>query len=179
VTQVDQDQGIIAKLSAKIDLLANVGQGQAVATERLSKTLDAARSMQPVLFRAQGRTTVDSNGYGFFRLNPHPAMGHVWEIRSLVVGGVTWGTTAAGTCEVYASAMDLRLMVDASPPLTDLVDQATALPLPAFYGTGQFTLSGGEILSVRIIGGTSGQEYVATARGIDYQESVKKQSVEL
>jgi len=179
VTQTDPVGGLLAQISAKLSVMAEIGTSQARETQRMRKQLDASRTVQPVLFRAQGRTTVDSNGYGFFRINPRPAIGHVWEVRSLVVGGVTWGTTAAGTCEVYISGMDLELLVDASPPLTDLIDQATSLPLPSFYSTGQFTVRPPEQIAVRIVGGTSGQEYVATARGIDYQEGLHGQVTEL
>lgn len=172
----DNDQGIIGQLVAKIGLMVTVGEQTRDQTARVAKKLDGLRIQQPVNFRAQGSAIADAAGFAVIQFSPGgPDQGHVWAVHNLVVGGDTWDTAADGTAEVYVSAMDLRTLGNTSPPLTDLVDQAASLPLPATYGDHQVELRASERLYVRIVGGTNGQQYVATARGIDYQEGIRQQ----
>lgn len=169
--------GLIADLSAKLGFTVEVGQQQLAEQRKTNKLLDATLMMQPVNFRAQGSAIANSDGVAMIQLSPGgPDQGHIWIVHSIVVGGDTWGTSAAGTAELYVSAMDLRTLGSASPPLTDLVDQATALPLPALYGNQQVTARASERIYMRIVGGTSGQQYSCATRGVDYQEGVRKQT---
>lgn len=62
-----------------------------------------------------------------------PTYGRVWQLRRLIVGGAQWGSTVAGSALVVVSANQ----PSATPPISDVVDQAETLPLPALYGTGQ------------------------------------------
>lgn len=164
--------GVVAHLVGQLGLLVEFGRDQAHGLDGIRHDLQRLPAQTPVQYATQGSVTIDANGFGVIAFTPAgPDQGHFWYVRSLVVGGATWDTAAAGTAEVYASAMDLRLMLDAAPPLTDLVDQATALPLPAKYGRGELTLRNPERLFVRFVGATPGQEYTATIRLEDIQES--------
>lgn len=178
MTATEQETGgLLADISAKLGFSVELGQEQLAATKKLNATLDPTRMMQPVNFRTQGSAIANAAGVAVIQFSPAgPDQGHLWVVHSLVVGGDTWATTAAGSAELYVSAMDLRTLNGTSPPLTDLVDQAATLPLPATYGDQQVTLRNGEDLYMRIVGGTSGQQYVASARGVDYQEGVRKQT---
>ena len=176
MVEQDNDAGLIGQLVAKIGLMVSVGQETRDQTKRVAQKLDAMSSMQPVNFRAQGSCIVDAGGFGVIQFSDSPQQGHVWEIQNIVVGGDTFATAAAGSPEFYSSAMDLRSLKDASPPITDLVDAtATSLPTVAFYSRGQFTIRNGEKLWVRIVAGTPGQQYAAVARGLDIQEAANKQ----
>jgi len=177
-TETQEDQGLIAQLVAKIGLMVSVGEQTRDQTARMSKKLDAFRAQQPVDFRAIGSATADAGGVAVIQFSPGgPDQGHKWEIQNVVLGGDTFATAAASSAvEYYASAMDFRTLLDTSPPLTDLVDgTTTALPFPAFYSRGQYTLRPGEKLYVRITGGTEGQQYVGVARGLDIQEAANAQ----
>lgn len=176
-TETPDAGSLLASISAKLGLTVDLGREQLAATKKMNNYLDGARIMQPVNFRTQGSAIANADGVAVIQFSPAgPDQGHIWVVHSLVVGGDAWATSAAGSAEVYVSAMDLRALGSASPPLTDLVDQADTLPLPATYGNNQLTLRNGEDLYMRIVGGTPDQQYSATARGVDYQEGIRKQT---
>lgn len=181
MTATETNEGVVGQLVAKLGLMVSIGEQQTKETRKMSRKLDAFRAMQPVDFRAQGSAVADAGGIAVIQFTPSgPDQGHKWELQNLIIGGVTWATVAAGAAEVYVSAMDFRLLRDASPPLTDLVDaSANALPLPAQYGRGDITIRNGEKLYVRLTGATNGQTYVASARGLDIQESATQQVTEV
>jgi hypothetical protein len=91
-----------------------------------------------------------------------PAPFRMWIVRRLIVQGLTWGTTAAGSCNVHVSASD-------TPTLggIDIVDNSTALPNKAFYSGWQVVLVNPQRLIVEIVGGTSAQIYAATGMAED------------
>lgn len=103
--------------------------------------------------------TADANGDALLVFDPCP-QGEIWELRRLVVGGATWATAAAGTAVIYRTAS----APTTSPPLTWVVDEAASLPRPAFYLDGQVVLVPGEKLVVLVTGGTSDQQYLASAQ---------------
>jgi hypothetical protein len=91
-----------------------------------------------------------------------PSQGRRWEIRHLVVGGATWGSTVAGTAEFYVSSVPS--VVDAvGRNLADLVDQASGstppLPANAFYSSGQIVLRFPQELKCVIVGPTATTQY--------------------
>lgn len=172
--------GVVAHLVGQLGLLVQFGGEQAEHLAGMARTLRRTAAQTPVQYVTQGSAVIDAAGLGVVAFTPAgPDQGHFWYVRSLVVGGATWDTAAAGSAEVYASAMDLRLMRDASPPLTDLIDQATALPLPAKYGRGELTLRNPERLFVRFVGATPGQEYTASIRLEDVQEAADRSEFSL
>lgn len=91
-----------------------------------------------------------------------PEKGFFWELRTLTIGGLTFGTTAAGTAEVYATSQTEQAIAQ-NRNLSDLVDQATALPIVGGYSSGQIILQESERLRVVIVGGTAAQQYTAVA----------------
>lgn len=99
-----------------------------------------------------------------------PDPGFYWLLRRLVIGGVNWKTAAAGTAEIYVSALGAGQGQAAVGPivnglgLTDMVDQAAALPDKAYYSNQQIIIQENENLIVLIDGGTAGQQYVAAAQ---------------
>lgn len=99
-----------------------------------------------------------------------PDPGYYWMLRRLLVGGVTWKTTAAGTAEIYVTALSAGQGQAAVGPiiaglaLSDMVDQAASLPNKAFYSDQQVMVQEQENLVVVLDTATAGQLYVATCQ---------------
>jgi hypothetical protein len=90
-------------------------------------------------------------------------LGRVWQVRRLIVGGVTVTTTATGAASVFAQGAapsDLNL--------TNCVDIFATLPFVQRYGTHQLFLIATEHLFVVVTSGTVGQQYAAAARVEDW-----------
>lgn len=102
--------------------------------------------------------------------NEGPALGRIWLTRRIAVGGLAWGTAAAGTAEIYVSGLTTGEVVS-TRPLTDLVDQSGSMPNKAFYSNEQVSLVYGQRLHVVIVGGTAGQQYVASMLVVDLGEA--------
>lgn len=108
-----------------------------------------------------------------------PPPGRVWLLRGLTIGGVSWGTVAAGTAECYVSAMAAPAVAVARS-LPDLFEQASALPFRAFYSSRQVALVAPARLVVVVVGGTNLQQYAASARVEEYaQRAHELQAFEL
>jgi hypothetical protein len=91
-----------------------------------------------------------------------PPHGYIWYLKRITVGGLTWATAAAGTAELYVlSEADATISLVRS--LTNLVDQAPALPAVVNYTQHAITLTPRRHLRVVIAGGTAGQQYAAAA----------------
>jgi hypothetical protein len=93
-------------------------------------------------------------------------LGRVWQIRRLIVGGVTVTTTAAGTAYAFAQG---------APPadlnLTNCVDIFSSLPQGNTYGTHQLFLTATMHLWIVFASATSGQQYAAAAFVEDWEDS--------
>lgn len=100
-----------------------------------------------------------------------PASGRIWLLRRLVVGGISWGTSAAGSCEVYVVAMP-GVNVAALRPLNNLVDEAASLPNKAPYSNEQIVVRHNEGIHLVIVGGTVAQQYVANMSVLDIPETI-------
>lgn len=151
----------IGKLAQSIDKL----DGSA----RRSREIARARVPFPVRLTASG---VCPTPTAAFALNlGGPDAGFFWVVRRIVVGGLTWSTTAAGTAEVYVHGFaggpggitSGAGSVAGVRALSDLVDQAGSLPNKAFYSTEQVIVQPNESLSVVVLTGTAAQQYVAAA----------------
>jgi hypothetical protein len=113
--------------------------------------------------------TFPSSGNLILDLGSVP-LGRVWQVRRIIVGGATVTTTAAGNAFVFAQG---------APPtdlnLTNCVDiflgSLQALPQGDTFGTHQLFLRNLEHLWVVFTGGTSGQQYTASARVEDWEDS--------
>lgn len=121
-----------------------------------------ARENTPTPFRQGNSTTIPTPTAPTAIGLGGPTPGFIWELRSITIGGLTFTTTAAGTAEVYSTALG-GAQIAAVRDLTQIVDQATALPIVGGYSTGQIILQHPEKLQVVIVSGTAGQQYAAVA----------------
>ena len=142
---------------------------------QLGATLgDLAESMQAERHDRETRNLPPSNEV-LFRAGVFPAtgnltldlgsvpLGRVWQVRRLIVGGVTVATAATGSAYAFAQGAapsDLNL--------TNCVDIFTTLPKGNTYGTHQLFLVATEHLFVVVVGGTPGQQYAAASRVEDW-----------
>ncbi len=136
------------------------------AARQSERDREAARAKVPATVRQFASVVIPTPtarvGFGF----PGPRAGFYWMVRRLVIGGVTWKTSAAGTAEVYVTGLPSGAI--AGLQLGDLVDEASAstpaLPSVAFYSDQQIVIQAGEHLEVVIDTGTAGQLYVASCQ---------------
>lgn len=112
-----------------------------------------------------GTCVADADGNGLVDLGSCP-QGRAWQIRRLIVGGTSVTTAAAGSAYAFAQGAPPRDLA-----LTDCADIFLTLPEGNTYGTHQFFLLPGEHLFVAFAGATSGQQYVASARVEDWEET--------
>jgi hypothetical protein len=161
-------------LEIDADLLLRIGDAlDAVVKE----TVSTRRAIQDSTTRANtyrmyGSATADTSGNALIVLDACP-QGYRWVVRHVVVGGVTWETTAAGNAQLLVTSSPPTNNVDGPVSLANVVDATnnpgasagTGLPSIAFYDEGDMiVLQPGEWLCVYVYGGTSAQQYVATAR---------------
>jgi hypothetical protein len=142
-------------LSAVVDGLANL-------TANVNAHADAARRWRERSYKRlllSATAEADSSGNALMVFDP-VSQGDVWDLCRLVVGGVQWSTTAAGSAVVYLTSGQATT----TPSLTQVVDEAASLPSVAFYLAKQVSLISGENLVVYVSGGTSGQQYIASAQ---------------
>lgn len=123
---------------------------------------EAYQQLGPVQLRLRAGGTSDASGSDFVVDLGGPGHGRVWEVRSLVIGGVTWKSVVAGSAEVYIAPAP-----SSSPPLGDLVDQVSSLPVRVFYSSGQVRLRFPERLYVVISSPTASTTYIAGGAGLE------------
>lgn len=120
----------------------------------------------PIQLRLRASGTSDANGDNFVIDLGGPSVHRLWEIRGVVIGGLTWSTTVAGSGELYIGSNPTT-----ARSLADLVDQASgsspALPSVATYSSGQVVLRNPERLYFVVVSPTASTQYVAGARGFD------------
>ena len=141
------------------DLATDIGDSLVALLASHDQLVAAVRERHvPRPLPLSAAAVADANGNAVLAFDAC-SQGETWDLRRLVVGGATWGTAAAGTAVAYKTTG----FALSAPALTDVVDQAPALPNVAFYLDGQVTLTGGEKLVVAVEGGTPGQQYLASA----------------
>jgi len=158
---------VVASLTAALNRNADVNA--AAMAEHRKREMMRARVPFDIRFQMSGVCPTPTARFG---LNlGGPDSGFYWLVRRLVVGGLTFKTAAAGTMEAYITGLAGSQgqasfgPIVAGLALTDLVDQAAALPtVPHFYSNRQMTLQAGENFVVLIDTGTAGQTYVAAAQ---------------
>ena len=161
-------------LGVDADLSLSIGQ----LTKRLDSDADErrkdreiARARVPSIIRIQGSGVIPTPTAAFGINLGGPDPGFDWVVRRIVVGGLTWSTTAAGTAEVYVTGLGAQWGTSAGGSgtvagvrsLADLVDQSASLPNKAFYGREQLVVKESESLVVVILNGTAAQQYSAAA----------------
>jgi hypothetical protein len=154
-----------------LDLKATLGSIDSTLTA-IHKWMRDTTAM-PRYMPFQATAVCDSSGYAAIQLGP-VAQGRRWVVHQLIVGGVDWATSAAGTALACISSVNpLRpsSALDVSVPLNVVQDQAgfpsPSLPNIAFYTRGQFVVPPLSSIWMIISGGTSGQEYTAACDFVD------------
>lgn len=149
--------------------LGRIAQGveKGNANARKLREIARARIPFPVRLMASGVCPSPTAPFGLNFGGPDP--GFFWVVRRIVVGGLLWSTTAAGSAEVYVhgfggaqgSITSGSGTVAGVRALSDLVDEAATLPSKGFYSNEQVIVQPTESLSVVVVTGTAGQQYVA------------------
>jgi len=150
-----------------LDVVAGFGAKIGDLTDELRRTRQSRIDSLPVDYRRVGQGIVPSGGGTIVIGLGSPPPGHLWLIRRIIVGGVTWGTAAAGTAEVYIVALPSS-QIAISRDLGALVDEAAAMPNKAYYSNRQLVAVNPESVHVVIVNGTASQQYVATIQAEDY-----------
>lgn len=157
--------GFFANLAAKLD----IGFGDVTSELRKMRAMIPGPTA-PVLGNTQGTVIIPASGIGVVRFNlAGPDQGHIWYVKSIMVGGLTPITAAAGRADIFVSASNL-MGLGVVPPLTDWRDQAETLPLRGEYSDRSLTCRFNEELYVVFSNATVGQQYVAVCTFIDYTE---------
>lgn len=150
---------LLAAFGAKIGTLTDsIERDRAERRAALARRPVNHRSPVSLAYPASGNLALDMGG---------PSQGRVWLVRRVVVGGITWGTVAAGTAELYISALPSNLLAT-ERPMNELIDQAASLPLRAFYSNEQAVVAQNERLVLVVVGGTAAQQYVGACSVVDY-----------
>jgi len=154
---MDLDIGIaaIARLEDSVTELTKVAAAQRDAL--------VASSTRPRSIRSVGQATADASGNAVIALDMC-SVGMQMVVRSIVIGGLTWATTAAGSAVIVVATS--APSPDLAVPLGQVRDYATTLPWVAFYeGAAPLVpVNQSESIYVVVTGGTSGQVYVAAAQ---------------
>jgi len=151
-------------VGAKADLFARLDGIE----KRLQSILEREERYEsegpvPVMLNSSG--VVGSSSDPLYLDLGGPSYGRAWEVRQLVIGGITWATTVAGNAVV--------LVQPVAPSATNpagtagIQDQAASLPSVAFYSGGQFRIGNPNHLWVAVIGGTASTPYLVAGDAFD------------
>jgi hypothetical protein len=162
----------MALIELDVELLARLGEAVTQLTQEVTATRKerAASTKRPNTYKMIGSAVADSSGYALIVLDCCP-QGQRWTLRKVVVGGVTWATSAAGACQIVVTSQP-NLSADSPIALFNVEDGSnsglsagTAMPLARSYPSDQvITLDAGDWLCVYITGGTNAQQYCTWAR---------------
>lgn len=172
----DDTESPLFSLLAKLDLTLD-GFKQSIDREAARVQRKAGKIEQPRIIPFHASVIMPASGFAVVRMdNGGPDQGNYWNVRKLVIGGLTTTTVAAGRADVFVSAGELRNVTTlAQVGIQDWEDQAAALPYLQHYGPGELTLRHNEELYVIISGATALQQYVVRGRAINYQEGTDAQ----
>lgn len=165
---VDLDLGPIEIMAGVRAELATLNKHNAAQAEHRRRETQRARMPSDVRMISSAAIPTPTQRTGINLGGPDP--GFYWLLRRLIIGGTAWKTVAAGTGEVYVTALGgqqgsaiVGPMI-AGLALSDIVDQASALPFKNFYSNKQVIVQEQENLLVVIDTGTAAQQYVVTAQ---------------
>ena len=146
--------------------------GLTSATQQLAKAqsdwIEQEKEYQrlgPVFVQLVASGTVDSGSDPLIMDLGGPAAGRVYEVRQLIVGGLLWSTTVAGTGQILVQPNSPPPNV--VPPLGLMEDVAATLPNVAFYSSGQFRVMHPNHIFVVIVAGTASTTYQASGDAFD------------
>lgn len=132
--------------------------------EKLMAVEAAYEEQGPVFHRRGNGATSDASGSSFVIDLGGPAVHRRWEVRNIVVGGLTWTTVTGSALVVVGGA---RPPAPGSVSMNDVRDQAPVLPNPAFYSSGQLVLRNPERLYIVVLTPAASTDYVAAASIIE------------
>jgi len=130
---------------------------------------------QPFAFRKPTSGVVDAGGDDLVLSLGGPQQGNVWYIRGVTVGGLSYATAASGSALLVITATSPTNAAQVG--LTEVYDNASALPLTSTYGRGEIPLQARERAYLIIVGGTAAQMYVAAATIEQYETGERSQTV--
>ena len=107
-----------------------------------------------------------------------PAVGRMWELRSLAVSGTNPETSVAGNAYLLRSPT-IPLLNGGAPMGGQLIDVATSVPDVAFYSSRQVVVHNPAKLWIVINGGTASTQYVARATVLDVPDIARRGRVDL
>ena len=150
--------GAIAKLTTAME-----SQQQALA-DWVALEKDYQRT-GPVFVQLAGSVNIDaSSDPGYIDLGG-PAVNRVWEVRQLVIGGITWATAVNGNAYVLVQSSSPNANNPAGIGSTQ--DHAAALPSVAFYSSGQFRVRNPNHIFIAILSGSASTAYQAVGDAFD------------
>ena len=171
-------EATLGPLTAKLELAVDAISKQTASLDRLIAFQAAYQQDGPIQLRLRGTGTSNSAGDSFTIDLGGPATMRLWEIRGVVVGGLTWSSTVSGTAELYIGSN-----VSTARPLSEIVDQASgstpSLPSVATYSSGQVVLRNPEHLYLVIVSPTASTQYLAGARGFDVPDRPARRVADL
>jgi hypothetical protein len=118
----------------------------------------------PIYVPVGGQAASNSSGSTFAIDLGGPAALRRWELRQLVVGGVLFSSTVAGTALLIQSS---SIAGANEPPLPNVEDQAAALPKIAFYSSGQVLVRHPNHLFVVVLNPTASTTYTVGGEALD------------
>lgn len=147
--------GLTAQLAATKISLDRLVAAQTAVEERYQRE-------GPVFVPIGRSATTDATGARLLMDLGGPSYGRAWEVRQLVVGGLTWSTTVSGRAELYVGSTP---QVNAA--LANLQDVAATLPSKSFYSAGQFRVIHPNRVYVVIAGGSDNTTYVVSGDALE------------
>lgn len=163
-----------ASLGALFDIKASL-DGMEKELHGLLDAEVAYQQLGPVQLQLRGSGVSGSSGNLAFGVGG-PKYGRLWEIRRLIIGGLTYATTVAGSVQIFVSSVS-GAETARGLNLADLVDQAASLPSKAFYSTGQIVLRHPQELHIVIVSPTATTQYIVGGSGFDIPDRPARKSV--
>jgi len=162
---VDLDLGFIEVMAGVRTELSALNRHN----EAEHKKREIARTKVPVDVRLITVGACPAGGADFVLSVGGPDPGYWWDLRRLVIGGLTFDAVAAGDAEIYVTGLGFGAGTSTGPMvsalgLSDLVDHAPSMPNIAFYSPHQVIVQANENLAALIGGGTAAQQYVMAAQ---------------
>jgi len=176
------DQGVDTNNGSLLSVLGKVSVSIDTLSSRLHKQQQmqalAERAEQPRYITFHSSVIIPASGLICISFDQRgPDQGHYWQVKKIVIGGLTTTTVAAGRADMFVSAADMRNVTTlAQIGIADWEDQAAALPFINHYGDDEFVMRHNEELYVVLSGCTAGQQYVVRGRAVDYEEAANKQA---
>jgi len=159
--------------------------GLRASVDTLQTTLRKIRDMEEMY--AQGGIDIELGGVAstassvvdiVIGLGENPAVGRMWELRSLAVSPTNPETTVTGTA--YLLRSPTVPLLNGGPPMGgQLLDIATSIPAVAFYSQRQVVVHNPNKLFVVITGGSASTQYVVRGTVIDVPDIARRGRVDL